>query len=131
MSLQDNRPCAFIPTNNAEAARAFYEHTIGLRFESDDQFALVFRVGPERNSEPGTMLRVVRVGEFTPAQFTIFGWEVERIEDAVKELTAKGVDFLRFGFFEQDDLGIWSSPSGAKVAWFKDPDGNTLSVAQH
>jgi len=126
MSLANKNPIAFISTNNAEAARSFYEQTLGLAFESDDEFALVFRVGPTK-----TMLRVVRSGAFTPAPFTIFGWESDNIEQDVTALAAKGVQFLRFSFFQQDALGIWSAPGGAKVAWFKDPDGNTLSLSQH
>jgi len=126
MTLAGFNPIGFIPTNNAEAARAFYEQTLGLAFESDDKFALVFRVGPHK-----TMLRVVRSGAFTPAPFTIYGWEIEDIEAAVAALAAKGVEFLRFSFFEQDAQGIWSAPGGARVAWFKDPDGNTLSLSSH
>ncbi len=127
MPLTEHAPIAFIPTNNAEAARTFYENTLGLRFVSDDQFAMVFRVGPG----DGAMLRVVRAGEFTPASFTIFGWETANIEATVAELEAKGIEFLRFGFLEQDGHGIWRAPNGNAVAWFKDPDGNTLSLSQH
>jgi catechol 2,3-dioxygenase-like lactoylglutathione lyase family enzyme len=126
MSLATLTPIAFIPTSKPEAARAFYEQTLGLTFVSDDQFALVFRVGPTQ-----TMLRVVRSGDFTPAQFTIFGWEVSDIHATVAELAAKGVAFSRFGFLEQDEAGVWAAPGGAKVAWFKDPDGNTLSLSSH
>jgi predicted enzyme related to lactoylglutathione lyase len=77
------------------------------------------------------MLRVVRTGAFTPAPFTIFGWEVEDIHATIAELTAKGVEFLRFSFFQQDEAGVWTSPDGSQVAWFKDPDGNTLSLSRH
>jgi len=126
MTLTTHDPIAFIPTKNAEAARTFYETTLGLTFVSDDNFALVFRVGPTQ-----TMLRVVRTGAFTPAQFTIFGWETPDIEADVEALTAKGIEFLRFAYFEQDALGIWTAPNGNKVAWFKDPDGNTLSLSSH
>ena len=128
MQLAMLSPIGFIPTQNPEAARAFYEDTLGLRFESEDSFATVFRLGPE----PGTMLRVVRLPQpFTPASYTIFGWEVEDIETAIDELAAKGVSFLRYGFFQQDERGIWVAPGGAKVAWFNDPDGNTLSLSCH
>ena len=126
MPLATLNPIAFIPTNNAEAARTFYEQTLGLTFESDDQFAMVFRIGPTH-----TMLRVVRSGTFTPAQFTIFGWETPDIEASVTALATNGIEFLRFSFFQQDALGIWTAPGGAKVAWFKDPDGNTLSLSSH
>ena len=54
-----------------------------------------------------------------------------RIEATVTTLTTKGVEFLRFSFFQQDTLGIWTAPNGNKVAWFKDPDGNTLSLSKH
>jgi catechol 2,3-dioxygenase-like lactoylglutathione lyase family enzyme len=128
MSLARHAPIAFIPTNNPEAARIFYEHTLGLTFVSDDTFALVFRVGPTQ-----TMLRIVRTGDacFTPAAFTIFGWEVEDINATIAELTAKGVEFLRYGFFPQDEAGVWNAPDGSQIAWFKDPDGNTLSLSHH
>jgi catechol 2,3-dioxygenase-like lactoylglutathione lyase family enzyme len=114
---------AFVPTKDAEKARAFYEGVLGLRFVNDDGFALVFDAN-------GIMVRVARA-QFTPAQFTILGWQVKEIEKVVAGLQAKGVKFERFGFFEQDELGIWTAPGGSKVAWFKDPDGNVLSVSQH
>ncbi|HEX6771587.1 MAG TPA: VOC family protein [Acidobacteriaceae bacterium] len=114
----------FIPTRNGEGVREFYEGKLGLRFLDDDKFALVFEAGD-------TMIRIARVGEFTPARFTILGWETHGIEQDVRDLATRGITFERFGFIEQDDLGIWTSPSGAKVAWFKDPDGNTLSLSQH
>ena len=77
------------------------------------------------------MLRLVRMPEFTPVPYTIFGWEVGDVESTVRELTAKGVSFLRYGHFKQDEHGIWDAPGGARVAWFHDPDGNTLSLSQH
>jgi len=97
---------------------------LGLRFVKDDGFALVFDAN-------GIMVRVAKVPHFTPAQFTILGWQVTEIEKVVAELQGKGVAFERFGFFKQDDLGIWTAPTGDKVAWFKDPDGNILSISQH
>jgi catechol 2,3-dioxygenase-like lactoylglutathione lyase family enzyme len=115
---------AFVPTRDAEKARAFYEGVLGLRFVKDDGFALVFDAN-------GIMIRIAKAHEFTPAQFTILGWQVTEIEKVVAALAAKGVQFERFGFFEQDALGIWTAPTGDKVAWFKDPDGNILSVSQH
>jgi catechol 2,3-dioxygenase-like lactoylglutathione lyase family enzyme len=118
----------FIPTRNAELARDFYERKLGLRFVADDQFALVFHSGGESG---GNMIRVVRVGEFTPAPFTILGWESANIEQDVREFGERGVQFERSGLPGQDERGVWTSPSGAKVAWFKDPDGNVLSLSQH
>ena len=126
MSLAKLAPIAFIPTSNAVAACAFYEHTLGLTFVSADDFATVFLVGPAQ-----TMLRVVCSGDVTPAPFTIFGWEVTDIHATIAELTAKGVEFSRYSFLEQDEAGVWNAPGGAKVAWFKDPDGNTLSLSYH
>ena len=130
MSLASNAPVCFIPTSKPEAARRFYKEVLGLTFESDDQFAMVFRVGAQ-NGQAGSMLRVVRAGTFEPLPFTIFGWEVPDIEKTVEELATKGVEFLRFGFLEQDERGIWRAPNGNAVAWFKDPDGNTLSLSKH
>jgi predicted enzyme related to lactoylglutathione lyase len=127
MGLAENSPVAFIPTTKPAAAREFYEKTLGLRFESADSFAIVFSVGPE----PGIMLRVTTVPERTPAGFTIFGWQVDDIVASVTELAANGVEFTRYSFLEQDEHAIWSAPGGTKVAWFQDPDGNTLSLSQH
>ena len=127
MSLTHNAPIGFVPTTKPETVRPFFEGTLGLTFVSEDQFAFVFRMGPA----PGTMLRIVRAQDCTPAPFTIFGWETQNIEVTVDELTAKGIEFLRFGFFPQDDRGIWNAPGGDRIAWFKDPSGNTLSVSQH
>ncbi len=115
----------FIPTRDADAARAFYETKLGLRFISDDQFALIFQSGVN-------MIRIARTGSFTPAPFTILGWQSSNIEQDVRDLSARGVKFERYDYIEpQNELGIWTAPNGAKVAWFKDPDGNTLSISQH
>ena len=114
---------AFVPTKDFEKSRAFYEGVLGLRFVKNDGFAMVLDAN-------GIMVRVAKA-QFTPAPFTILGWQVLDIEKIVTGLQGKGVQFERFGFFEQDALGIWTAPSGDKVAWFKDPDGNVLSVSQH
>lgn len=115
---------AFVPIKDSDKARAFYEGVLGLRFVKDDGFALVFDAN-------GTMVRAAKMKEFSPAQFTVLGWQVSGIEDVVRALAKKGVHFETFGFFKQDELGIWTAPTGDKVAWFKDPDGNIFSVSQH
>jgi len=115
---------AFVPVKNPEQARRFYEGVLGLRFVKDDGFALVFDAN-------GIMVRMVKAQDFKPVQYTILGWQVTGIEKVVAELAQKGILFERFGFFKQDALGIWTAPNGDKVAWFKDPDGNTLSVSEH
>jgi catechol 2,3-dioxygenase-like lactoylglutathione lyase family enzyme len=114
---------AFIPTKDAARARRFYE-ALGLRFVSDDSFAIVMDAN-------GVMVRIVRVEDFTPFPFTLLGWKVNDIHQAVAEMTGKGVEFARYPYFEQSADGVWTAPEGAKVAWFRDPDGNTLSISQH
>jgi catechol 2,3-dioxygenase-like lactoylglutathione lyase family enzyme len=121
--LSASKLVAFIPTTDYVQARAFYEGVLGFAVLSEDQFALVVDAGANH-------VRITKV-KFTPAQFTILGWEVSDIESAVQELERRGVQFERFSFFQQDSLGIWTAPSGDKVAWFKDPDGNILSVSRH
>ena len=114
----------FIPTRDGDAARVFYEKKVGLRFISDDQFAVVFQSGEN-------IIRIARTGSFTPAPYTILGWQSTNIEQDVREMSARGVTFERYDYMgPQDELGIWTAPGGAKIAWFKDPDGNTLSIAQ-
>ena len=116
---------AFIPTVDAERARRFYVDTLGLTFVSDDQFAITIRTGK-------TDIRISRMEAFNPAPYTILGWKVPDIEATARQFAAAGVTFERYPFLEQDSAGIWSSPDGAaKVAWFKDPDGNVLSISQH
>jgi len=109
---------AFVPTKDAAKARTFYEGVLGLRFVKDGGFALVLDAN-------GIMVRIGKAPDFKPAPFTILGWQVTDIEKIVEEMQGKGVGF------EQDRLGIWTAPTGDKVAWFKDPDGNVLSVSQH
>jgi len=115
---------AFVPIRDSGKARAFYEGVLGLRFVSEDAFALVLEAN-------GIMLRATKIKEFTPLQFTILGWKVSNIEESARVLVDKGLKFEISGFFKQDELGIWTAPNGDKVAWFKDPDGNILSISQH
>jgi catechol 2,3-dioxygenase-like lactoylglutathione lyase family enzyme len=121
--LTDNNIISFVATRDARTARAFYEGTLGLRLVAEEHFALVFDVN-------GRMLRIAKTETLSPAPHTVLGWEVESIDAKVKELAARGVMFLRFEGMPQDENGIWASPSGARVAWFKDPDGNNLSLTQ-
>jgi catechol 2,3-dioxygenase-like lactoylglutathione lyase family enzyme len=121
--LTNNNAISFVATRDARAALSFYETTLGLRLVADEPFALVFDVN-------GRMLRIAKTEILSPAAHTVLGWEVESIESKVLELAARGVVFLRFEGMQQDANGIWTSPSGARVAWFKDPDGNNLSLTQ-
>ncbi len=122
--LADKKIVALVPITDAGRAKAFYGDKLGLKFVSEDPFALVFDAN-------GNMLRLTKMKEFTPQPFSILSWEVADIEAGVRELTTAGVVFERYGFFEQDDLGIWTAPDGTKVAWFLDPDGNNLGLVQH
>jgi catechol 2,3-dioxygenase-like lactoylglutathione lyase family enzyme len=115
----------FIPTVDAARTCHFYVDILGLTFISDDPFAITVRSGT-------TDIRISRVEAFNPSPHTILGWKVKDIEAAVEQFVAAGVTFERYPFLEQDTYGIWSAPDGtARVAWFKDPDGNVLSISQH
>ena len=118
-----NNPILFLSTANAERSRAFYERVIGLEFVADEPPALVFRVGD-------SMLRIQKVDRVSAAPYTALGWEVSDIRQVVRDLCAAGVVFQRFEGVNQDADGIWPAPSGALVAWFRDPDGHVLSLTQ-
>ncbi len=132
--LSNSKLVAFAAVRDRDAARHFYRDVLGLELLGEDQFAMVFDAN-------GTILRITPVADWTPPKFTVLGWEVPDIEQAVSELSAAGVQFEHFPWMkDQSPSGIWTSPSGpgvapvhagARVAWFKDPDGNVLSVSQH
>lgn len=123
--LADQSLIGFIAASDPERAKKFYRDTLGLALVSEElPFALVF-------DAHGTMLRVSIVQKVVPAIYTVLGWQVWDIAAAAKTLSETGVRFERYPGMAQDELGIWASPGGAKVAWFKDPDGNTLSISQH
>jgi catechol 2,3-dioxygenase-like lactoylglutathione lyase family enzyme len=121
--LGSQKLVAFVATREPSRAKEFYRDTLGLRLVSEDEFALVFHAG-------GTMLRVTRVQELAAAKYTVLGWQVHDILQTAKDLQEAQVTLERYPGMQQDELGIWNSPSGGRVAWFKDPDGNTLSITQ-
>ena len=114
---------AFVATSDPARAKEFYQQTLGLRLVDEEPTALVF-------DSNGTQLRVQKVAKTQPPPATVLGWEVQDIRDTLMALRRRGVAFERFGFMKQDDLGVWTAPDGTQVAWFKDPDGNLLSVTQ-
>jgi catechol 2,3-dioxygenase-like lactoylglutathione lyase family enzyme len=115
----------FVTIIDVDRAKSFYGDTLGLRLVSEEPpFALVFDAN-------GIMLRLGMGKQLPPALGTVLGWQVSDIGSVVRTLEAAGVQFERYEFLKQDDLGIWTSPTGARVAWFKDPDGNILSVSEH
>jgi catechol 2,3-dioxygenase-like lactoylglutathione lyase family enzyme len=122
--LSDKKLKAFIPTTQPEKAKQFYQIILGLKLLSEDNYAMEFDAN-------GTSLRVTRVETLNPHPFTVLGWDVEDIDSLIVLLKEKGVKFESYAFLKQDKLDIWTSPSGAKVAWFKDPDNNLLSLTQH
>jgi catechol 2,3-dioxygenase-like lactoylglutathione lyase family enzyme len=122
--LAEAKLAAFVLTKDYEKARAFYEGKLGLEFVSLDQFALALRTG-------GNMIRITKMPNFTPLQSTVLGWGVQDIEATVAWLQKRGVEFEKYPFVQDKERGIWTAPNGDRVAWFKDPDGNVLSVAQH
>jgi catechol 2,3-dioxygenase-like lactoylglutathione lyase family enzyme len=121
--LAANDLVAFAATSDLARAQEFYSGTLGLPVLERDDFALVL-------DAHGTMLRVGAVPGHTPAPFTVLGWKVLDITAAVRELSAAGVTFTHYEGMDQDGDGVWTTPGGDKVAWFTDPDGNTLSLTQ-
>jgi|SRR5579871_4827094 len=126
MPLPDSaRVVTFLGTRNRAAAKSFYCDMLGLKYVSEDPFALVLETD-------GKTLRISELKDFEPRRFTALGWTVADITAAVRTLKQKGVPFQIYQGFGQDEDGIWTSPDkSARVAWFLDPDGNILSLTQH
>jgi catechol 2,3-dioxygenase-like lactoylglutathione lyase family enzyme len=117
----------FVSIVDVPRAISFYRDTLGLRLVMEEPpFAVVF-------DAHGIMLRLGMAKEIPQSHGTVLGWQVPEISATVRELREAGVQFERYEGMgmDQDELGIWTSPTGAKVAWFKDPDGNTLSLSEH
>jgi catechol 2,3-dioxygenase-like lactoylglutathione lyase family enzyme len=121
--MSDKNLKSFIPTIMPAKAKAFYRDILGLELLSEDEYALEFNAN-------NVLLRVTTVPEFKPNEFTILGWNVPDIAALIRLMNSKGIIFEKYGFLNQDDWGIWTAPGGSKVAWFKDPDGNLLSLTQ-
>lgn len=121
-NLSNSLPVTFIMTANRPASEDFYKNVLGLEFDFEDGFAAVFKLG-------GAILRITEIKAYKPSPHPALGWQVENIEETIKEIVAHGVKMTIYEGFGQDELGIWHSPDGkAKVAWFNDPDGNVLSL---
>jgi catechol 2,3-dioxygenase-like lactoylglutathione lyase family enzyme len=121
--LGSQKIIAFVATREPVRAKAFYGGTLGLPLVSQDSFALVFDAG-------GVMLRVTTVEKFVAAPYTVLGWQVADIVATSQAIARAGIAPERFHGLQQDENGIWRSPGGARILWFKDPDGNTLSLTQ-
>jgi len=121
--LGDLTPVSFVPTVDVERARSFYVDVLGLQVLEESPFALVLRSG-------GGVIRVTPVESHSPAGHTILGWTVLDMATMLSALSSRDVETLRFPWFDQDDQGVWTAPGGALIAWFHDPDGNTLSLTQ-
>ena len=121
--LDEHEVIAFVATRQPEQAKTFYSEVLGLRLVADTPFALVF-------DARGTMLRISKLQDLIPAPYTVLGWKVADIRAVMEGLTNRGVTFERYKGLPQDELGVWTTPDGHQVAWFKDPDGNTLSLTQ-
>src|SRR5262245_16499700 len=121
--LSSAKVVGFLPSTDLERSRDFFATTLGMTVDEVTPYACVLHVG-------GTMVRGTKVDDRRPQPFTVFGWEVTDIEGVMAQLADAGVSFLRFAGMDQDDAGVWTTPGGDKVAWFHDPDGNTLSLTQ-
>jgi len=121
--LEQAELVAFVSTRDAAAARRFYGETLSLPLLEETPYACVFQA-------PNALLRVTVVGDLVVAPYTVLGWAVTDIEASAHELRARGVEPVRYEQLTQDELGVWRSPSGARVIWFHDPDGNVLSLTQ-
>jgi len=123
--LTDKKVKAFVITSNAAAAKKFYNEVLGFKLLSEDDYGLEFELH-------NALLRVsITTAEHAVAQkHTVLGWCVPDINESIGFLSSQGVQFERYDFLQQDEKGIWQAEGGTKVAWFKDPNGNLLSIDQ-
>lgn len=120
--LESATPAIIICTRDRARATTFYRDVLGLALAHEDNFASVFTIA-------GVTLRVSLVADFIPSEHTILGFKVTDVPATVKALREKGLALQIIPGFRHDELGIWTAPGEAiRVAWFKDPDGNLLSV---
>jgi len=115
---------AFLATARPDESKSFYREKLGLLLVEDDNNHIVF-------DSNGTLLRIQRVPSHTPSGNIALSWEVDNILSTVASLRAAGIQFERMPGLEQDQNGIWVAYDGTMVAWFKDPDGNLLSLSEH
>jgi predicted enzyme related to lactoylglutathione lyase len=122
--LANGKAVAFVPSADLGRAQRFYVDVLGLPKRSGDDFGLVVEAG-------GVTIRIARAGDFEPQPFTVLGFDVEDVEATARELASKGIALERYPGMSQSPGGIWTAPGGARIGWFKDPDGNVISITQH
>ena len=119
--LGDARQVGFVGVSDLDSAQHFYGEVLGLELSDARPYALV-------HESSSSQLRITLVDEVRAAPYTVLGWVVEGLEAEIDRLVASGVSFTRYDGMEQDERGVWTAPSGARIAWFHDPDGNNLSL---
>jgi catechol 2,3-dioxygenase-like lactoylglutathione lyase family enzyme len=122
--LTDKKLVGFLTTTDYDKARDFYEGKLGFEFVSVNNFALAMRSGEN-------MIRLTKAETFTPSHGAVLGWEVDDVHATVLWLKSRDIATEKYGFVPDQELGIWTAPTGDQVAWFKDPDGNVLSISHH
>jgi predicted enzyme related to lactoylglutathione lyase len=121
--VQPSRVVAFVGVTSLDQAAGFYGNVLGLTLADERPYALVL-------DQAGAMLRITEVATVSPATYTVVGLGVDDIDAEVTALAQRGVAFTRYDGMGQDEHGIWTSPGGGRIAWFTDPDGNTVSLTQ-
>ena len=122
--LNSSKIIGFVATRDATKAKEFYVGQLGLAFMSEDEYALVLNGN-------GHMVRIIKAIDFKPVPYTVLGWEVSNIKKVATGLKSRGIVFEQYPFVQDKELGIWTAPNGDMIAWFKDPDGNVLSISEH
>ena len=123
MSIKTSKPTVFLATADPEKSLVFYRDQLGLEFVEDSEYALVFNLS-------GADLRISKVPEHTPLGFTVLDWQVADMDAVLGDLSAAKVQLEEYDFVTLDERKVWTTEDGTQIAWFKDPDGNVLSVSQ-
>jgi catechol 2,3-dioxygenase-like lactoylglutathione lyase family enzyme len=123
--LKDSKAFSGFSVDDIQKAKAFYSQTLGLEVSEEPMGVIGLHLAG------GHTVLIYPKPNHAPATFTILNFPVDNVDEAVDELTKRGVRFEHYNEpdLKTDDKGVMRG-NGPTIAWFKDPAGNILSVLE-